>query len=79
VFRADCPFRYDQAADGDYAQHLAVLRGASDACDEHPHPVPPLDFMAASWAQHALTSAGTGPPQQLSGWVFRDSSEVVVF
>jgi hypothetical protein len=61
-----------------YAQHLAVVRGASDVCDEHPQPVPPLDFIAASWAQHALTPAGAGPPQHLSGSFFRDSSEVVV-
>ena len=47
-------------------------------CDEHPQPVPPLDFIAASWAQHALTPAGAGPPQHLSGSFFRDSSEVVV-
>ena len=40
--------------------------------------MPPLDFTAASWAQHALTPAGAAPPQQLSGCVFRDSSEVVV-
>jgi hypothetical protein len=46
---------------------------------EHPHPVPPLDFIAASRAQHALTPAGAGPPQQLPGCVVRDSSEVVVF
>jgi hypothetical protein len=61
-----------------YPQHLVVVRGAADLCDEHPHPVPPLDFTAASWAQHALTPAGAGPPQQLSGCVFRDWSELVV-
>ncbi len=62
-----------------YAQQLVVVRaGADDVCDEHPHPVPPLDFTAASWAQHALTPAGAGPPQQLVGCVFRDSPEFVV-
>jgi hypothetical protein len=71
-------FPYDQAACGDYAQHFVVVRGASDVCEEHPHPVPPLDFTAASLAQHALTPAGAGPPQQLTGCVFRNSFEVVV-
>ena len=30
----------------------------------HPHPAPPVDLAAASSAQHALTPAGAGPPQQ---------------
>jgi hypothetical protein len=41
----------------------------------HPHPVPPLDLIAASSAQHALTAAGAGPPQQPAAGVFRGSSE----
>ena len=61
-----------------YPQHLVVVRSASDGCDEHPHPVPPVDFTSASWAQHALTPAGAGPPQQPLGWAFRDSSELVI-
>jgi hypothetical protein len=61
-----------------YPQHVVVVRGGADVCDEHPHPVPPLDFTAASWAQHALMPTGGGPPQQLSGCVFRDSAELVV-
>jgi hypothetical protein len=63
---------------GAYPQHVVVVRGALEVCDEHPHPVPPLDFTVASWAQHALTPAGAGPPQQLPGCVFRDSSELLV-
>lgn len=44
----------------------------------HPHPVPPLALTAASAAQHALTPAGAGPPQQPVGGVFRGSSELFV-
>ena len=61
-----------------YPQHLVVVRDGSDVCDEHPHPVPPLDFTEASRAQHAITPIGGGPPQQLPGCVFRESSELVV-
>jgi hypothetical protein len=77
-FQERVEIRQAGVANGDYAQHLAVVRGLSDVCEEHPHPVPPLDFTAASSAQHALTPAGAGPPQQLSRCVFRDSPELGV-
>ena len=44
----------------------------------HPHPVPPLALTAASSAQHALTPAGAGPPQQPVGAVFCGSSGLFV-
>jgi hypothetical protein len=48
------------------AQHDAFGAAPRDGVAlRHPHPVPPLDFTAASSAQHALAPAGAGPPQQL--------------
>jgi hypothetical protein len=46
---------------------------ARDGVALHPHPVPPLALTAASSAQHALTPAGAGPPQQPVVAVFRGS------
>jgi len=77
--KGGCPERGRQSSCCGYAQQPAVLgAGAEDLCNEHPQPVPPLDFTVASWAQHPLRPAGAGPPQQLVGCVFRDSPELVV-
>jgi hypothetical protein len=60
------------------AQHDAFGGVSRDGVALHPHPVPPVDLIAASSAQHALTPAGAGPPQQLAAGAFLGSSELVV-
>jgi hypothetical protein len=35
--------------------------------DPQPQPAPPVDFTAASRAQHASAPFGAGPPQQVTG------------
>jgi hypothetical protein len=49
----------------DYVQHDPFVWSAGGDTDPHPHPEPPVDLIAASFAQHALSPAGAGPPQQL--------------
>jgi arsenite methyltransferase len=62
----------------DQAQHDASAAVPRDGTALHPHPDPPLDFVAASSAQHALTPAGAGPPQHPAAGVFRESFDFVV-
>ena len=49
----------------DYVQHAAFVGPLGCDGDPHPQPAPPVDLIAASFAQHALLPAGAGPPQQL--------------
>jgi hypothetical protein len=57
------------------AQHEALGDGGDGAVPLHPHPTPPLDLIAASSTQQALTPAGAGPPQHPPAGVFRESFE----
>ena len=51
-------------------QHDAFGGVCCDRVALNPHPVPPVDLLAASSTQQALTPAGAGPPQQHAGGLF---------